>query len=130
MNHFGVKSRRNFVKQHYLGVHNQTAANRHTLFLSARKLCGITVRFIGQSYTLQKFHCSLFDFRLVTVLHFHRAKHYVFEHGQMREKVIALKHHTDFLTDFVQALVAVDDRLAVKRYRTALYRLQAVDTSK
>ena len=47
----------------------------------------------------------------------------------MREEVITLKDHADFLTNQVEILLTASDRLAIKENVASLNSLQAIDTT-
>ena len=47
----------------------------------------------------------------------------------MREEVITLKDHSDFLTNQVKILLATSDRLAIQENIPSLNSLQAIDTT-
>src|SRR5262249_32391512 len=53
----------------------------------------------------------------------------VFEHGQVREQVELLEHHSDFAPDFVDALEVMGQRDAFDDHLAALVVLERVDAA-
>ena len=53
----------------------------------------------------------------------------IFQHGQVREKLIALEHHADALAQGRQILAAIGDRLTAQLHPARLHRPQTVQTA-
>ena len=62
-------------------------------------------------------------------LHLGGSQQDIFQHGQVREKLIALEHHADALAQGRQILAAVGDRLTAQLHPARLHRLQTVQTA-
>ena len=129
VDHLRVKRCGYLVKQHDVRIHYQAAHDCNALLLTAGKLRGVRVRLIRKSDPCKKFHCLGGDFLLCAFLDFQRSKRDVVHYRHVREQVVALENHSDLLAHIVKAGFSVLDRLAVKLYRTALDRLQTVDTA-
>ena len=98
----GVERGGRLVKKEDLGLHRKGARDGDTLLLSAGKLAGVGVRFIGKTHLAQKLCRRLPDLLPVALLHVDGGIRHVFEHGAVREEVELLKHQPVVLLDPAQ----------------------------
>ena len=95
-------------------MHEKRTDNGYTLLLTTRQLSCEAMFLVKKSHTIQKFLSLGYDFFLVTSLSFDWPQNQILQDVQMREEVITLKDHSDFLTNQVKILLATSDRLAIQ----------------
>ena len=127
--HFRVKGGGHFVEQQDLRVHTERTYNGDTLLLTTRKLPGVAVLFGQQAHAVQQGLGFLLHLSPGAFLHLGGGQQDIFQHGQVREKLIALEHHADALAQGRQILAAVGDRLTAQLHPARLHRLQTVQTA-
>ncbi|CAH0206323.1 hypothetical protein SRABI106_01646 [Rahnella aquatilis] len=104
--HLCVQRAKRFIQQQNLRFNRQRTGQRHTLFLTAGKLCRITVCQMAKLHHLQQFSDFLFDgfsIRTLTARQHRQAKRDVVEHRHMAEQRIMLENETDLTITGMQA---------------------------
>ena len=125
--HFRVERGSRFVKQHHARFHRQPARNRHALLLTAGKLAGESIFFMRQTHTFQQLHRLFLSLFAALFFHLHRRQDDVFQYGQMRIQIEALKHKTHFLTHLVQIRLRIGNIDTVHPNLAALNAFKLVD---
>ena len=128
--HLRIQCRGHFIEQQDLRMHAQCPDDGYTLLLSTGQLSGITLCLICQSHARQKLHGLLLCLCLIALLYLDRCQRNIVQYRQMREQFIALKYHTDLLTQGGDIFTALADIHALQLYRTALNRFQCINTPK
>lgn len=95
--HFRIERRSRLVEKNDIRLHCKCACNRDALLLTAGKLTGVDVPFIGQTHLPEEFlrKCIRLSGRHLAQLA--RSERDVFEHGQMGKQIEMLKDHADTL---------------------------------
>ena len=110
-------------------MHTQRSDNRHPLLLAAGQLSWIAVRLIRQADPGQPCHRFALHLLLFPPLGLSRRQQDIVHHRQVRKQLIALKYHSDPLTDPGQIPVPGADAPAPKPDLAVLGGLQGVDTA-
>ena len=107
-------------------MQGQGPHNRNPLLLSPGQLPRIGLRISAQPHPLEQGKGFCLHGRGRPALNLYRGQGDVFEHRQIREQVVALKDHPDFLPQFLPVGFVGDHGLTVKRQGPGLKGFQAV----
>jgi len=91
---FGVQRRSDLIEQDQLRAHRQRPGDCHPLLLTTGQLPRIRISLVLHAHLGQQSPGVLFSIDAVTPQHLARCNHQVFQHRQMREQVVLLKHKT------------------------------------
>ena len=124
--HFRIKCRSRLIKQHHIRIHSKCTRNRNTLLLSSGKHCRIDIRFIRKPYAYQQFICT---FRSLFFCHepgLYRGKHDIPFYGMVGKEIKLLKHHSDFLTHFIDVNGRIRNIRSLKKNGTGGWFFQKI----
>ena len=111
------------------GFMHERARNGDALLLAAGKLARVFLRLLGNVHALQVLHGGLLGLGARHLLHPHRSKAQVVEHGEVGKQVEALEHHADFGADLVDLAQVVGELRAIDDDLALLMLLEPVDAA-
>ena len=91
--HLRIQCGGGFIKQHDLGVHTQTAGNRHPLLLSTRQLSRVLTGLLRDLDPVEIVHRNLFRLDPGHLSHPDWTQGEIVEHREVGEQVEVLEHH-------------------------------------
>ena len=119
VDHFRVKRRGRFVKEHADGVHGERASDGDALLLAAGHLTRELVGMLQESDTIKELKTTFFGFFTAAAEDLHLGENEVFADRQVREELEVLEHHAHAAAQLRQIRLrvahgnAVDDDLAL-----------------
>ena len=85
MAQFRIQCRGRFVKQHHFRLNDQRPGNGYTLLLTSREFRRIVIGTFAQPDAIQKRHCLFTRCGFALLTYANRAKHHIFQRGEMWE---------------------------------------------